>query len=190
MLAPSVDRDLPDHVDETVQAIARLRAAHARSATPMERLLESVMAFLGKPAFAGLLTLVIAGWIGVDYWRAGAGYGWFDSPPFQFLSAILALMAVYMMAVVLIAQRRAQTLADHREQLVLQLALVNDQKTAKLIALLEELRRDDPLVRDRTDDHAEQLTRPADPEAVIEAIRDSDPRAAAVNESSAATDRR
>lgn len=148
------------------------------------------MAFLGKPAFAGLLTLVIAGWIGADFCRARAGYGWIDSPPFPIMSAILALMAVYMMAVVLISQRRAQTLADHREQLVLQLALLNDQKTAKLIALLEELRRDDPLVRNRADDHAEQLTRPADPEAVIDAIRESDPRVAAANEAGPASDRR
>jgi uncharacterized membrane protein len=64
-------------------------------------------------------------------------------------------------------------MALHREQLMLQLALLADQKTAKLIALIEELRRDDPLVRSRADRQAEELTRPADPEVVLQAIRES-----------------
>ncbi len=165
-------QDLPIHVDANVQAIARLHAAHANSATPAERVLESIMAFLGRPAFAGTLTVFVFGWIAIDLWRPHGGAA-FDPPPFPWLGIILALLAVYMTAVVLIVQRRAQRLGDHREQLMLQLALLSDQKTAKLIALLEELRRDDPLIRNRPDHLAAELTRPANPETVLDAIRES-----------------
>ena len=96
----------------------------------------------------------------------------FDAPPFPLLDTLLTMFAVYMTVVILIVQRRSQRLGDHREQLMLQLALLSDQKTAKLIALIEELRRDDPLIRNRSDHQAEELTKTVNPETVLEAIRE------------------
>jgi uncharacterized membrane protein len=165
----SDDRELPGHVDETIQAIARLHAAHARSATRAERVFEIIMAQLGRAAMAGLLTILVAAWIGANLML---GRRAFDAPPFSLLQTLLTLFAVYMTVVILIVQRRAQKLGERREQLMLQLALLSDQKTAKLIALIEELRRDDPLIRDRPDRHAEELTRTVDPETVLEAIHE------------------
>jgi uncharacterized membrane protein len=163
------DQDLPGHVDETVQAIARLHAAHARSATPAERIFEIIMAQLGRAATAGILTLLVAVWIGLSLLL---GRRALDAPPFPLLETLLTLFAVYMTVVILIVQRRSQELGDHREQLMLQLALLSDQKTAKLIALIEELRRDDPLIRNRPDRQAEELTKTMDPETVLQAIHD------------------
>jgi hypothetical protein len=37
----------------------------------------------------------------------------------------------------------------NREHLILELALLGEQKTAKVIELLEEFRRDNPLIRNR-----------------------------------------
>ncbi|HEX3430041.1 MAG TPA: DUF1003 domain-containing protein [Rhizomicrobium sp.] len=171
----SPSADLPGHVDETVQAIVRLHAAHARSATKPERILETAVGLFGRPLFAGLLTVFAAAWIGANLWlRRGA----FDPPPFALLGILLALFAVYMTVLILIVQRRSHTLGERREQLMLQLALLSDQKTAKLIALLEELRRDDPLIRNRSDRHAEELTRTVDPETVLEAIQETHERRA------------
>ncbi|HEX4160248.1 MAG TPA: DUF1003 domain-containing protein [Rhizomicrobium sp.] len=160
---------MPGQVDDTVQAIAKLHAAHARSATRAERIFEIIMAQLGRPAMAGVLTLVVVVWTGGNLLL---GKKAFDVLPFPVLEALLTLFAVYMTVVILIVQRRAQKLGDHREQLMLQLALLSDQKTAKLIALIEELRRDDPLIRNRPDRQAEELTRTVDPETVLEAIRE------------------
>jgi uncharacterized membrane protein len=168
-------QDLPGNVDENVQAIARLHATHARSATPAERMVERLVALLGRPAFAGLLTIFAAAWIGTNLWL-GQSRQAFDPPPFYFLDMILALMAVYMTVVILTLHRRVQRSGDHREQLMLQLSILNDQKTAKLVALIEELRRDDPSIRNRRDDQANELTRPANPEAILEVIRDSHER--------------
>jgi uncharacterized membrane protein len=70
-------------------------------------------------------------------------------------------------------QRRADQLASHREQLTLELAILSEQKSAKIIALLEELRRDHPEVRDRIDPEAHAMSTPADPEAVLEAIQET-----------------
>ena len=55
--------------------------------------------------------------------------------------------------------------------MTLELALLNEQKTAKVIQLLEEFRRDIPIVDDRDDPEAKAMAEPAEPERVVEAIR-------------------
>jgi uncharacterized membrane protein len=48
--------------------------------------------------------------------------------------------------------------------------LVAEQKIAKLIALLEELRRDLPIVRDRVDPVADAMAQAVDPQAVLSVL--------------------
>jgi uncharacterized membrane protein len=50
----------------------------------------------------------------------------------------------------------------------LQLALLGEQKTAKVIELLEEFRRDNPLIRNRVDQEAEDMAQLADPQRVLD----------------------
>jgi hypothetical protein len=42
-----------------------------------------------------------------------------------------------------------------------------------VIQLLEESRRDNPLIRDRVDQEAEAMAQPADPKSVLDAIRET-----------------
>ena len=72
---------------------------------------------------------------------------------------------------ILIAQKHDDELATLRDQLTLELAILAEQKTAKVIALLEEFRRSAPDVEDRRDEVAEALAEPADPNVVIDAIQ-------------------
>lgn len=51
--------------------------------------------------------------------------------------------------------------------------MLAEQKSSKVISLLEELRRDLPMVRNRNDPEAADLAQPADPEAVLEALKES-----------------
>ena len=92
---------------------------------------------------------------------------------FHISASIFSTLAFLVTVLILATQRRADSLADHREQLILQLAFVSEQKTAKIIGLLEELRRDSPQVRDRVDHVAEQMTEIVDPKAVSNALRDA-----------------
>ena len=71
---------------------------------------------------------------------------------------------------ILINQRREDELTGLREQLTLELAIVGEQKNAKIIQLLEELRRDNSMIRNRVDKEAEAMSIPADPQAVLDAI--------------------
>jgi uncharacterized membrane protein len=71
------------------------------------------------------------------------------------------------------SQRRKDELSELREQLNLELAIITEQKVAKLIALNEEMRRDNPQLADRVDDQADAMAKPADPEAVLDAFKET-----------------
>ena len=73
--------------------------------------------------------------------------------------------------------RLGDQLARQRELLLLELAILSEQKMAKMIQLLEEARRDNPLIHNRVDHEADAMTRPADPQSVLDAIRETNVKA-------------
>jgi uncharacterized membrane protein len=87
------------------------------------------------------------------------------------MSAAVSTGALYLTAMILIAQRHDDELATRRDQLTLELAILAERKSAKVIALLEEFRLNDPHQGDHRDALAEALAEPADPQAVLDAIR-------------------
>ena len=101
------------------------------------------------------------------------GYRPLDPPPFPWLSGAASLASLYLVVLILTTQSRDDRLTQRREQLNLELAILSEQKTAKVVALLEELRRDSPAVRDRVDKQADVMARPADPQSVIDAIKET-----------------
>jgi uncharacterized membrane protein len=77
---------------------------------------------------------------------------------------------------VLVARRHEDELNAHRDTLTLELALLSEYKVAKVIQLLEELRRDSPRVQDRDDLQAAQRAEPSDAGIVFEAVQVNDER--------------
>ena len=161
---------LPAHMSDTISAIAKLHADHERAASPIQRLIERTTEWLGKPRFLGEFTLFVAGWVSIVGLQMKFYGSSFDPPPFNLLQGILTVLAVYITALILSTQRRAGQLASHREQLTLELATLAEQKSAKTIALLEEIRRDNPLLPDRVDMDADAMAETVNPEAVLRSI--------------------
>ncbi len=95
-----------------------------------------------------------------------------DEPPFYWLQGLIGLLSLIFTATVLVSQTRQAQLAEQRAQLQLQVVLLTEQRTAKLIDLLEELRRDLPNVQDRIDIQAEALRQASEPEVILEALNE------------------
>ena len=168
------------HLAETVLAIARLHDEHRSSATRHHRVVERATALLGRPSFIIALTLLVVAWMGLNGLAFALGYRPLDPPPFAWLAGFASLASLYLVVVILTTQRRDDLLARHRELLTLELAILAEQKSAKAIALLEELRRDSPHVHDRVDRQADEMAQPADPHMVIDAIQETRTEAAHV----------
>ncbi len=177
--SPKAPSDLPPHVGQSVQAIAKLRAAHEESATSLERLVDRLTAVVAQPSFIGLVVLIVSLWIGGNLaLRSLSGWS-LDGAAFPWLQGAGQLAALLITTLVLISQRRKDELSELREQLTLELAIMTEQKGAKLIALMEELRRDHPQLTDRIDAEAEQMSRPANPAVVLDALKDTEEESSA-----------
>ena len=87
------------------------------------------------------------------------------------MQGVVSLAALYMTVLILTTQRRENELASHHEQLTLELAILSEQKAAKIISLLEELRQDHPEIRNRVDREATAMSAPTDPQSVLEVIK-------------------
>ena len=92
-----------------------------------------------------------------------------DPPPFTWLETAVSVLALYTTVLILTTQRHDDRLAEQREQLTLQLAILSDQKSAKIIELLEKIRRD---LAARSVE--EPVARPADPQSVLEALHETE----------------
>lgn len=167
------ERGLPPHIEAAVHSIAQLHVEHHKNATPLQRTLGGIKALLAQPWFIGVLTALLVGWIGFNLLIEALGYPQLDPPPFPVLGFTLSVASLYIVILILAAQRQEDQLAQLREQLTLELALLSEQKTAKVIQLLEEFRRDLPLVHNRIDEQADAMAEPADPGRVLEAIKET-----------------
>jgi uncharacterized membrane protein len=170
---PPSESSLSDHVAESLETLAQFHLAHHRSASPLQRGLNRVTAIVGSPPSLMALAGALALWIGLTAISTHRGIG---DPSFAWLGLLASCASVLVSLLILVTQRHEDQLAERRAQLIMELAILADKRTAKLIALLEELRRDQPDVSDRHDPQSQEMAMPTDVQTVLEAI---DERAAA-----------
>ena len=128
---------------------------------------------LARPAVLVAVICGVALWMVLNLLAPLAGYAVIDEPPFLWLFEALTLLGVVMGILILSTQRRADQLAELREQMTLELASVTERKVAKVIELIEELRRDSPALKNRTDHEARQMSERTSPGEVLIAIKES-----------------
>jgi uncharacterized membrane protein len=164
---------LPAHLEDTVRSIAELHAEHDRQASLYQRAIERLIHRLGQPAALAVIGAIVILWVGTNIALRQMHAGPFDPPPFGYLQGVISTAALCMTVLILTSQRHENRLAEHRAQLTLQLAMVAEQKIAKLIELVERQRVDNPQMANRIDREAEAMAQPADPAAMFQAVHDT-----------------
>ncbi len=162
----------PDYIGQNVETINALRVRAEQDVTHHQRLIEHITEVFGRSAFFYSLLAVNGLWITVNALPRQWNIPVFDPPPFYFLQESVSLVSLVMTAAVLVRQSRQEQLAEQRAQLALQINLLSEQKVAKLIALVEELRKDLPNVKNRLDLEAEIMQQSADPHVVMDALEE------------------
>ena len=173
----SEDQEIPPHVEETVAAIVQLHTEHQNRAGSVRRFVYRATAFVSRPRTLGVISAFIAVWIAINAALSFGGRAPPDPFPYPFLATVLQALALYLASMILIVQRHDDELSARRDQLTLELAILSERKTAKIIALLEEFRRNDPHQSDRRDEVAEALAEPSDPQVVLSAIQSAHEKA-------------
>ena len=158
-------------MSQDVESVASIRARAEQRLDRHQRMMEVLTAALGRPRTVYATLSMAVGWIAFNV-AAPKLFGWrcMDPPPFFWLQGMVALSALLMTTLVLITANRQTRNAEERSHLDLQVNLLAEHKVAKLIALVEELRRDLPMVRDRIDREANAMQEAVDPYAMLEAL--------------------
>jgi uncharacterized membrane protein len=167
---PSSADAVPPSISENIEAISDYYKRHEQSIGFAQRLLERLGDAIGRPLFLGIILLFVGLWMLVNVIATRIGIAAFDPPPFVTLEAIIALAALLITTIVLIGQNRLAKLEQRRGQMELQVNILTEQKTTTIIRLLEELRRDLPMVRDRHDADAANLQVPTDATQILTAL--------------------
>jgi len=169
---PFADGSLSDHISQNVESIVALHRRESETLTPAQRRLERISRFVARPLYLIGLAVFVVLWIAFNWSAPALHLRPFDPPPFAWLDGLLTFIALITTTIVLIAQTRQEKLEQQRAHLDLQVNLLTEQKVTKLIHLLEELRRDLPMVRDRHDPQAAAMQEGADADQVVSALRE------------------
>lgn len=158
------------NLDQNIQAIIALHDQAESKLTQQQRLIERGTAWLSRPAFIYLSLLSMVLWILYNWLAPYFGLTSFDTPPFPILQDTLAIGSFLVTIMILSAENRQGKTQERQGQLDLQMNLLAEQKITKIIALLEELRRDLPSVKNRHDAEASIMQEATDPMAVLSAL--------------------
>jgi len=165
----------PEQIGENIAAVQSYYARQARELSRSQRGAEMLANAVGQPAFLGAIVVVVGAWIGTNELRVALGLPALDPAPYFWLQGLVSLCALLITTVVLIKQNRFARLAEQRAHLDLKVTLLIEQKTAKIIDLLEELRRDAPNIPDRHDPKAAELQQSMNPDRVLAALDEPGP---------------
>lgn len=159
-----------DQFNENVATIASLRMRAQRNLSRHQKWIERFTAEVARPHSLYAIAVLACSWIAVNVASHRLGRVPLDPPPFAWLQGAISLVALLVTTMVLVTQSRQSRDFEQRAELELQINLLAEQKIAKLIALVEELRRDLPTVSNRVDPLAEVMQEPVDPHAVLSAL--------------------
>jgi uncharacterized membrane protein len=159
-----------DPVAKNTESILAFYSREEKKITTPQRILESVSEALGSPIGLATIMMLVAIWMVANGSAKLLGKHAFDPPPFPWLQGLVGLGAFFITIVVLVKQNRLEKMEERRAHLELHVNLLTEQKVTKIINLLEELRRDLPMIKDRHDPEAHALQLPTDPESVLASL--------------------
>jgi uncharacterized membrane protein len=167
---PSAESADSGQIGQNIAAVHEFYSREEQKRSPSQRHAESIGRFVGRPAFLVAILLFASAWMGANLALTAWGMAPFDEAPFFWLQGLIGLAALLTTTVVLIKQNRVARLGEQRAHLDLKVMLLIEQKSAKLIDLLEELRRDLPNVKNRHDSGAAVMQQAMSPEGVLAAL--------------------
>ena len=163
----------PEKASQNIDAVLDFYTREDQKISRSQRILERSSLVIGKPLYLGFILFFVLLWMTTNLGLRWSGRTPFDPAPFVWLQGLIGLGALVTATIVLSKQNRLAKLAEQRAHLDLKVTLLTEQKAAKLIDLLEELRRDLPNVANRNDPHAEALQHSMNPDLVL-AVLDED----------------
>jgi uncharacterized membrane protein len=126
-------RTVEDMTERNVQTIVRLEQAAKAERAKSDQIADVIANFCGSMPFVWAHLIWFAAWIIIN---TMPGIAHFDSFPFNFLTLIVSLEAIFLSTFILISQNHETRLSERRNQLDLQINLLTEQENTKMLTLL------------------------------------------------------
>ena len=131
--------ELADALEQNIETILELRREAERSRSLQDRIADAITTFSGSMLFVYLHALLFAGWIVLNM-SMGKEHA-FDYFPFNFLTMVVSLEAIFLSTFVLVSQNRSAVQADDRADLDLQIDMLGEYEITKLLRLVVAIGR-------------------------------------------------
>lgn len=122
------------HLQEHIDLIARHEQEFFAQRTRTERAGDAIASFAGSLSFVSLHLGLFAVWIASNTPQLTARWR-FDPYPYPMLDTILASEAILLASFILMRQSRLGRRSDEREHLMLQILLLTEKETTKLLEM-------------------------------------------------------
>jgi uncharacterized membrane protein len=162
---------LSEQVVKNIETVIGFQAKQERTIPIHEKILTKIVSFFGRSIFLYLQLVFFITW-GLYSHFAPHLLPW-GLPKLDLEQMGVDIASLLIATGVLVQQTRQDKLAEQRSHLNLQINLLTEQKIAKLIDLMEELRTDLPIVRDRHDWEAQMMKEAADPQVVLDILQEN-----------------
>jgi uncharacterized membrane protein len=129
---------IPEPARQNIRTVRDLEAEFARRRTPADRVTDAITNFVGSFRFLAVQTAVLVGWVAVNVGLI-PGVRAFDQFPFEFLNFVVGTEAILLSTFVLMTQNRQSKQADHWGHLQLQISLLAEQETTKMLQMLQAM---------------------------------------------------
>ena len=169
-----MEAQLPSSAKENLELLEKFDERQSE-ASRLQRAIERISGFFGSPSYFLFSIAFIGVWIALNAWGAHSGWRHVDAPPFPLLQGLVSSNALLLTIAVLIRQNRMAQIAEHRSHLDLQINLLTEQKVTKVLELVDAAAREIKNIRGApatpAREQMEEMTKPADPHAILDAIK-------------------
>ena len=122
--------------EQNVDTVIRLEREVRERRTSTDRMIDAITAFCGSVTFVWVHVAWFAAWIILGF---APQHNAFDPFPYPLLTLIVSLEAIMLSTFILISQNRDARLNDRRNHLALQIALLSEQESTKMLKMLDRI---------------------------------------------------
>ena len=169
----SAGDSLQTNTQKNIAAVSTIEHDALECRSKGERVGDVIARSAGQMWFTGLHALWFVIWIVLNC-SLIPGLQPFDPFPFQFLTFLVSLEAIFLSLFILMSQNRSSRQADARAQLDLQINLLAEQESTKMLQMLYNLCSHHGLA-DARDPEVQQLKTPTEPEELLRELKQSLP---------------
>ena len=146
---------------QNIRAIVAVEQEALHSRSLADRLGDAITRFSGSVSFIVLHVLWFAAWI-IENLGLIPGVAPFDPYPFNFLTLVVSLEAIFLSTFDLMSQHRMSHQADKRAHLDLQINLLAEQETTIILQMLQRICHHLGIETATTKEEAQQLGKKTD----------------------------